>query len=310
MPMVETVLLRTSVYGQPPQYRKQTRRKSVLADIYPIYPKSDEQRFQLHEAVKKINLFRGFESDQIHQVLDAMFERVVKSGETIIKQGDTGDNFYVIISGSYNVYLDGQHCHTFHGKGYFGEMALMNDQPRAATVQAATDGKLWAMDRKTFRVLMLSTGETKFQKYESFLKSVPMLAKLKEQEQANIVEAFVAKSFQKDDIIFQQGETPDGMYFVQIGLVSIQLKQETGENVEIAVLKPNAYFGELSLVTHRPRAATAVALIDVQVAFIRADKFERLLLPCMDIIKQNIGGYKTQMIRMFGSKWTSKDIQI
>lgn len=62
------------------------------------------------------------------------------------------------------------------------------------------------------------------------------------------------------------GDAADGMYFVQTGTVSIQLNQETGENVEISVLEKGAYFGELALVTHRPRAATAVALTDVRVA--------------------------------------------
>lgn len=56
------------------------------------------------------------------------------------------------------------------------------------------------------------------------------------------------------------------MYFVESGTVSIQLDQENGENVEISVLETGAYFGELALVTHRPRAATAVALSEVRVA--------------------------------------------
>lgn len=56
------------------------------------------------------------------------------------------------------------------------------------------------------------------------------------------------------------------MYFVQDGTVSIQLTKENGENVQISVLEKGSYFGELALVTHRPRAATAVALDQVRVA--------------------------------------------
>ena len=48
------------------------------------------------EAVKEILLFRSLESEQLNEVLDAMFERKVTPNEYIIKQGDDGDNFYVV----------------------------------------------------------------------------------------------------------------------------------------------------------------------------------------------------------------------
>ncbi len=61
-----------------------------------IYPKTDAQRKSLLEAVKGILLFKSLESEQLREVLDAMFLREVGQGEFIIKQGDDGDNFYVI----------------------------------------------------------------------------------------------------------------------------------------------------------------------------------------------------------------------
>lgn len=93
---------------EPPIGRFSTRRKSVFAETYnpeddedddgskPVYPKSDEQRQQLSEAVKNILLFRSLDKEQMQEVLDAMFERKVKKDELVIKQGDDGDNFYVI----------------------------------------------------------------------------------------------------------------------------------------------------------------------------------------------------------------------
>jgi len=80
------------------------------------------------------------------EVIDAMFERKVQPEEHVIRQGDDGDNFYVIESGVYDViitkngdnYTDGpergQRVLQFDGKGSFGELALMYNMPRAATV--------------------------------------------------------------------------------------------------------------------------------------------------------------------------------
>lgn len=67
------------------------------------------------------------------------------------------------------------------------------------------------------------------------------------------------------NIIEQSGDAADGMYFVEGGTVSIQIGQDGGET-EISVLSKGQYFGELALVTHRPRAASAYASTDVKVA--------------------------------------------
>lgn len=67
---------------------------------------------------------------------------------------------------------------SYEGSGSFGELALMYNMPRAATVQAETDGRLWAMDRQTFRKIVLKNAYKKRQMYESLIDSVPMLKTL------------------------------------------------------------------------------------------------------------------------------------
>lgn len=61
------------------------------------------------------------------------------------------------------------------------------------------------------------------------------------------------------------GDVADGMYFIEDGTVSIRIEQDSGE-VEISRLVKGSYFGELALVTHRPRAASAYAEDNVKVA--------------------------------------------
>lgn len=61
------------------------------------------------------------------------------------------------------------------------------------------------------------------------------------------------------------GDAADGMYFIEDGKVSIRIQQDAGE-VEISNLEKGGYFGELALVTHRPRAASAYAVDNVKVA--------------------------------------------
>jgi cAMP-dependent protein kinase regulator len=118
------------------------------------------------------------------------------------------------------------------------------------------------------------------------------------------------------------------MYFVEQGEVSIKILQN-GEEVEISKLERGQYFGELALVTQKPRAASAYAIGTVKVAckllsiydqktrlktpfsfiVLDVDAFERLLGSCLEIMKRNIDNYESQLIKIFGSKQNIADIR-
>ncbi|XP_063703104.1 cAMP-dependent protein kinase type II regulatory subunit isoform X2 [Culicoides brevitarsis] len=308
---------------EPMVNRFASRRKSVFAETYDpendaddddgaraIFPKTDDQRSRLCDSVKHILLFRSLDKEQMNEVLDAMFEKKVKAKEFIIKQGDDGDNFYVIESGIFKAFVgdDMKHIHTYQGSGSFGELALLYNMPRAATIQADSDGQLWAMDRQTFRRIILKSAFKKRKMYEQFLNTVPMLSTLQNYERMNLADALIPRSFSKGERIIKQGDVADGMYFIEDGTVSIRIEQDAGE-VEISRLNKGSYFGELALVTHRPRAASAYAEDNVKVAFLDVEAFERLLGQCMDIMKRNIDDYETQLVKIFGSKNNIKDIR-
>ncbi|XP_067003176.1 cAMP-dependent protein kinase type II regulatory subunit [Anabrus simplex] len=314
-----------STEEEPPVTRFSSRRKSVFAETYNpeededdgekvVYPKSDEQRQRLADSVKNILLFRSLDKEQMQDVLDAMFEKKVEAGEYIIKQGDDGDNFYVIESGDYHAYVstDGQeakHIHTYEGKGSFGELALLYNMPRAATIQAATEGSLWAMDRQTFRRILLKSAFKKRKMYEALIESVPMLKALQPYERMNLADALVPRTYSDGERIIKQGDQADGMYFVEDGTVQITIIGDNGQEVEINRVTNGGYFGELALVTHKPRAASAYALGEVKLAFLDVEAFERLLGPCMEIMKRNIDDYEDQLIKIFGSKSNVSDIR-
>ncbi|XP_013794506.1 cAMP-dependent protein kinase type II regulatory subunit-like isoform X1 [Limulus polyphemus] len=303
-----------------------TRRKSVFAEHYDpeededddndkvVYPKSDEQRQQLAESVRNILLFRSLDQEQVQEVLDAMFERKVQTGEVVIHQGDDGDNFYVIQSGIYNIHVNTDQEHEkFVGKydntGSFGELALMYNQPRAATIKAATDGSLWAMNRQVFRKIVLKGAFKKRREYETLLEGVPLLQFLNPYERMNLCDALMPKSYKDDETIIKQGEVGDGMYFVESGTVRIVMVNESGEEKEVSKLNKGQYFGELALVTHKPRAASVYSVGDVKLAFLDVQAFERLLGPCMDIMKRNINEYEEQFLKVFGSKTNIGDLR-
>jgi MFS family permease len=72
------------------------------------------------------------------------------AGTEVIRQGDIGDRFYVVDAGEFEIVIDGERIRT-QGEGeFFGEIALLHDMPRTATVRALTDGAVWALDQEEF----------------------------------------------------------------------------------------------------------------------------------------------------------------
>lgn len=295
------------------------RRVSVAAEKYNpeedtsnepavIHPKTESEREYLMKTMAAIFLFRSLDPKQKEKVIDAMFGREVVPGDVVIEQGDDGDNFYIIESGSYDILVNKNKVGEYKDKGSFGELALMYNMPRAATIIAQVNGKLWALDRLTFRRIVLKSAFEKRKMYEQLLENMPLFKSLSSYERMNVADALFSKSFKKDEPIIKQGDDAQCMYFVETGQVRI-VREQDGQSKEIKVCEKGDYFGELALLTKKPRAATALANNDeVKCAILDVDAFERLLGPCVKIMQKNIPDYDQQLKKLFGDKFSLADI--
>ncbi|XP_051889633.1 cAMP-dependent protein kinase type II-beta regulatory subunit [Pristis pectinata] len=312
---------------EAPVKNRLTRRPSVCAEPFNpdeeeedaeprvIHPKTDEQRRRLQDACKDILLFKNLDQEQMFQLLDAMFERSVEVGEHVIDQGDDGDNFYVIERGKYDIFVnvnDIQKCvGTYDNHGSFGELALMYNTPRAATIIATSSGALWGLDRTTFRRIIVKNNAKKRRLYEEFVKSLPLLTSLELGERMKVVDVFGTKTYNDGERIIAQGDKADSFYIVESGEVRITMKHkakpDADDGVEIARCSRGQYFGELALVANKPRAASAFAAGSVKCLVMDVQAFERLLGPCMDIMKRNIANYEEQLVNLFGTNMDLAD---
>ncbi|XP_063335482.1 endoplasmin [Pelmatolapia mariae] len=275
------------------------------------HPKTDEQRQRLQEACRDILLFKNLDPEEMSQVLDAMFEKFCTEGEHIIDQDDDGDNFYVIESGTFNIFVkvDGTEklVGCYDNRGSFGELALMYNTPRAATIVATSPGALWCLDRLTFRRIIVKNNAKKRKLYEAFIETLPLLTSLEMSERMKVVDVLSTRVYSDSQQIIAQGDLADCFYIVESGQVRITMKRsrtktdQEEEEVDIATCSRGQYFGELALVTNKPRAASAYAVGSVKCLVMDVQAFERLLGPCMDIMKRNIANYEEQLVTLFGS---------
>lgn len=103
---------------------------------------------------RQVELFRGIDPEDVQKILHKGQTMRMQRGQVIFHKGTTGNNMYIVLGGTVGLY-DGKKPLASIGMGdMFGEMALINSEPRSATAVAAEDCLLFALDEGTFHRLM------------------------------------------------------------------------------------------------------------------------------------------------------------
>jgi uncharacterized membrane protein len=106
------------------------------------------------DLLSTISLFEGLSRDDLKELAHALVERKFTAGQILFEQGDEGDAMYIVADGQLNIYLPGEASRRVSLKDigvgeFFGELALFDDQPRSASVLAATDVVVLELGRAT-----------------------------------------------------------------------------------------------------------------------------------------------------------------
>lgn len=196
-----------------------------------------------------------------------MLVHIILSCVLFPTQGDNGDYFYVVDHGLFDVFVHGVHVAEYKNSGSFGELALLYDCPRAATVHSVGHGTLACLDRMTFSSTVRGGAMLRRKQYDEFLKSMCLLKDLTNEERMRLADALRPCSYTHGQRIINQNDPPDSFFLLVAGAVRVtRFIEATNLEVELAVLQPGSYFGELALLTDRPRAASVWAQGEVQCA--------------------------------------------
>ena len=111
------------------------------------------------DTMKKVPLFAGLDNKELEQIASSMRERRFKPGDTMTQEGSGGAAFFVVEQGEADVSVGGEVKGTIGPGDYFGEIALINESPRTATLTARTDMVCYGMTPWEFRPLVESNSE-------------------------------------------------------------------------------------------------------------------------------------------------------
>lgn len=256
--------------GTYPLINRGRRRSSVSAEKFNIslvatsevkcFPKTNEEATRIQYILSKVEhiLFKVLDKSQLIAVQNAMFLVEKAEGDVIIKQGDEGDNFYIIDSGTVSAFVQrtvstnppGELVRQYSEGDSFGELAILYNAPRAATcVVTSSVVRLWALDRVSFKLILVKNSLAKQTEYTGFLKQVPIFAQLTECELLTVADALEEKVFSENEIVCAQGDAGDSFYVIVEGIAVCTIKDVSGNIKEVARLSRGSYFGEVSCST-------------------------------------------------------------
>jgi cAMP-dependent protein kinase regulator len=283
-PVATSSRMRTSVSAEA--YGDWNKKKEFTP---PRHPKSDEQRARIKEILTRNFMFSSLGDAEANIILDAVEEQIFQKGERVIKQGDSGDFMFVIESGALDCLItkDGSEVvvKTCEAGDAFGELALLYNAPRAASVQAKDRCVCWKLDRETFNHIVKDAAAKKRDKYMDFFKEVPLLNAVDAYGRSQVADALKPKEVSKGTEIISQGSEGQEFYIIEEGTCKA-VKKVTGQPDKELELKAGDYFGELALLNNEPRAASVFAESDkVRLLALDRKAFNRLLGPLKEMMQ-------------------------
>lgn len=229
------------------------------------------------QALRAVPLWAEVPEGRLLEVARQMRLAAVLPGTEVVRQGQTGDRFYVIARGAFEVLVDGQPVGRLGRGDYFGERALLNDAPRAATVVAVEPSQVFWLDHAAFRLTLAHDLATRARleaavAFRADLAEMPLFRDLSPTEMDLLLTRLVPLSAEPDQEIIRQGEPGDRFYVVRSGQVEV-----VRDGQRLATLGPGESFGEIALLLDVPRTATVRATAPTELLALSAEDFRDLL---------------------------------
>ncbi|XP_038222383.1 cGMP-dependent protein kinase, isozyme 2 forms cD4/T1/T3A/T3B isoform X3 [Zerene cesonia] len=239
----EPRLKRTAISAEPLSSLTQDPEMKLVKII-----KSLKSRELIKGAILDNDFMKNLEMTQIREIVDCMYPVEYAAGSVIIKEGDVGSIVYVMEEGRVEVSRENKYLSTMAPGKVFGELAILYNCKRTATIKAATDCRLWAIERQCFQTIMMRTGLIRQAEYTDFLKSVPIFKNLPEDTLIKISDVLEETHYQNGDYIIRQGARGDTFFIISKGQVKVTQKQPNSNDEKfIRTLTKGDFFGEKAL---------------------------------------------------------------
>lgn len=240
--------------------------------------------------ISRTPLLSGLSGDELEEFIKSLQLRSLAKGELVFQKGDPGDCLYIVGMGE--VVLEAkdksgrtkEFSHLGEG-GFFGEHGFMSRSIHTHSARAGTDASVLMIDRATFddwveRFPAIQSTAEKFYRQrvlEQVLAITPVFEGVPDNVRTELGQYFKLRTFVRGEIIVREGDIGDTFYLIRSGVVQIStMNRKNRQQVVLGSMLAGDFFGEVALLTGKPRTATVRAQGRVEIMELSRDDFDKI----------------------------------
>lgn len=244
-----------------------------------------------------IPLFSDLPREAFISLLVHMQMRELGPGEVVIREGEIGHSFFVLASGRVGVRRrahDGEEVllAELTDGAFFGEMALLQDGARTASVVVEEDSQIFEISRQVLgqvvaeypSVDQILRNFCRQRLLSTTMATHPLFKPFGAEERRRIMALFKSRSFDAGDVLLREAERGTGLFLVLHGTLQVTRTQDGTPRI-LAELGAGDLFGEMSLLTQQPTVASVTALTDCLVLRLSRQDFSELIMTHPQILE-------------------------
>ncbi|XP_033835638.1 cGMP-dependent protein kinase 2 isoform X1 [Periophthalmus magnuspinnatus] len=231
------------------------------------------------EALLQNDFLKELDLNVLQEISENMYQSEYNAEDTVIQEGAPGGYLYVLTEGVLAVEQSGKFLGQMFPGTAFGELAILYNCKRTATVRAMSQSLVWALDRQSFQSIVRRTTQQRHLEHCSFLRSVSLLKDLPEDMLSRIADCLQVDYYDRGEYIIREGEEGDTFFIIAKGQVLVtQSSEGFTEPQEIKTLTTGEYFGEKALISEDVRSANVIcAENDTQCLVLDRESFTQMV---------------------------------
>ncbi len=237
-----------------------------------------------------IPLFSDLKKDEFLRLLQKIRSRRFCPGQAVCRQGERGDSLFVIGSGQVAVFREEPgkpriFLNRLQGGDFFGEFAFFSGAPRTATVEVLEESEILEIGKEDLDEAVrefpgISRVLSDFYKErvaDTLLATSRLFGSFPSPERKKLLEMLIPQEFAAGTLVLEEGRPGDALYLIKKGEVEVFTRDVLGGILPLARLAEGDFFGEISLLTGRPRTASVRAREEVELLRLQKADFNRIL---------------------------------
>lgn len=244
------------------------------------------------DKLPSVPLFSDLPRDAFIALTEQMELRIAGKGDVLVREGSTGTSMFIIIQGTVTVTrrgLDGVGdvaLAELSDGAFFGEMALLSDVPRMATVVCKDDVMVFEISRDLLSTITRAypTVDEVMRRFHknrlitNLLKTSPIFQPFSAKDKKALIERFKSRSVDEGAYVITREHPGEGLYLLLSGRCEVLDGRDTGDEALLAELKEGDVFGEMSMLWNKKTCASVRARTPCVVLRLGREEFREIIM--------------------------------